>query len=276
MRNVESFDDLVSLMDRLRGADGCPWDREQTYETLRGYLLEECYEVVEAIDGTDTDALREELGDLLFQVVFLSRLASEEGHFDAFDVVRAIGAKMIRRHPHVFGEDRLDRSEEVLRRWEEIKRAEKAETADRPSSSPSVLDGVPKALPALLKAERLGRKAARVGFDWADAPSVVAKVEEEWRELREALEARDADRTEDELGDFLFATAMLARKLGLDAERCLERANSKFDRRFRAMEDSLRTEGLRPEEVGSEKLERVWEQAKARERAPGTEGPASP
>jgi MazG family protein len=265
VKKVETFEDLVTLMDRLRGSDGCPWDREQTYETLRGYLLEECYEVVDAIDAADPGSLREELGDLLFQIVFLSRLASEQGHFRASDVIRGIGAKMIRRHPHVFGDDRLAGSEAVLRRWEEIKRAEKEEAAEEAAAPASVLDGVPRALPALLKAERLGRKAARVGFDWTDARSVFEKVEEELGELRRAVAEEAGAASAEELGDLLFAVAMLARKLDLDAERCLERANSKFERRFRALENDLRSDGLRPEEADQERLEQAWARTKAEE-----------
>ena len=260
MENVENFEDLVALMDRLRDPGGCPWDREQTYESLRGYLLEECYEVVEALDRGDRTGLREELGDLLFQVVFLSRLAKEGGHFDAFDVVQGIGAKMIRRHPHVFGADSLDDSDEVLRRWEEIKRSEKEARGSSPA--PSVLDGVPRALPALLKAERLGKKASRVGFDWSRAEDVLEKVEEEWGEFREALDSDDRERIAEELGDLLFTIANLARKLRLDGEKCLDAANGKFERRFRRLEAALRERGLEPAEVGPEGMERVWNDLK--------------
>lgn len=260
MENVRNFEDLVALMDRLRDPGGCPWDREQTFDSLRGYLLEECYEVVDAIDRGDPNGLREELGDLLFQVVFLSRLAKEGGRFDVFDVVRGIGAKMIRRHPHVFGSDRLDDSDQVLRRWEEIKRSEKGPAGSAPA--PSVLDGVPRALPALLKSERLGKKASRVGFDWNRAQDVVEKVEEEWGELREAVDSGERERIEEELGDLLFTIANLARKLGLDAEKCLEAANAKFDRRFRRLEISLRERGLEPREAGPEGMERIWQELK--------------
>ena len=168
MDSMETFENLVSIMDRLREPSGCPWDREQTYDTLRGYLLEECYEVVEALDVADRRALLEELGDLLFQIVFLSRLAKEEGHFTTVDVVRSVAEKMVRRHPHVFGGDRANTSEEVLRNWEEIKRRERYDQPANlgPESGHSILSGIPHALPALLKAHRLGAKAARVGFDW--------------------------------------------------------------------------------------------------------------
>jgi ATP diphosphatase len=270
VENVRNFEDLVALMDRLRDPGGCPWDREQTYETLRGYLLEECYEVVEALDRGDRSGLREELGDLLFQVVFLSRLAKEGGHFDALDVVREIGAKMIRRHPHVFGADRLGDSDEVLRRWEEIKRSEKAALGSPPA--PSVLDGVPRALPALLKSERLGKKASRVGFDWNRAEDVMEKVEEEWDEFRRAIDSGDRTRVAEELGDLLFSIANLARKLRLDAEKCLEGANAKFERRFRRLEGLLRERSLEPAAVGAEELERVWSELKDEEE-PGVSAP---
>ncbi len=264
MDRVTSFEDLLAIMDRLRGPDGCPWDREQTYETLRGYLLEECYEVVDSIDRRDFDGLREELGDLLFQIVFLSRLGKEEGRFRAEDVVRGIGEKMIRRHPHVFAGEGVDGSAEVLRRWEEIKRREK--NGDSPDArAESVLSGVPTALPALQKAERLGRKAARVGFDWPDAEGVREKVEEEWRELAAAVADGDKDRMADELGDVLFAVAMLARHLDLDAERALEASNRKFRERFERMERALSREGASWESVGMDLLDRLWNEAKERE-----------
>ena len=184
MDDPKSFDDLVQLMDRLREPAGCPWDREQTYATLRAYLLEECYEVVDALDRGDRAALREELGDLLFQVVFLSRLAKEEGHFDASEVVRGVGAKIVRRHPHVFQAARAVTSEEVLKTWEEIKRREKRAAAGSEPAPASVLFGIPRALPALLKAHRLGTKASRVGFDWERTEDVLGKVEEERSEER--------------------------------------------------------------------------------------------
>jgi MazG family protein len=181
-----TFDDLVAIMDRLRDPGGCPWDREQTYATLRGYLIEECYEVVDALDRDDRAGLREELGDLLFQIVFLSRLGQEDGAFTARDVIEGIASKMVRRHPHVFGDDTAADATEVLRRWEEIKKLEKDGAGALPAPA-SVLDGVPHALPALVKAQRLGTKAARVGFDWKDEEGVLAKLDEESAELRAAF-----------------------------------------------------------------------------------------
>lgn len=256
------FEDLVAIMDRLRDPGGCPWDREQTYDTLRGFLLEECYEVAEAIDREDREGLREELGDLLFQIVFLSRLGKEEGRFDAGDVVQGIATKMIRRHPHVFGADRAETSDQVLRRWEEIKRAEKPQAPG--TRETSILEGIPRALPALLKAQRLGDKAARVGFDWSHPTAVLDKVDEEIRELRVALDAGDIDGARDELGDALFALAMLGRKAGIDPEGALEGANRKFRERFQHVERELRRAGIPLESAGLARMEQLWEDAKRR------------
>jgi MazG family protein len=264
MTPTRTFEALVAIMDRLRDPGGCPWDREQTYGTLRGFLLEEAYEVAEAIDDGDPEHLREELGDLLFQVVFLSRLAKEEGRFDAGDVVEGIATKMIRRHPHVFAEDSAEDAAEVLRKWEEIKKREKAD-AGKPQRA-SLLDGLPRALPALVKAQRLGDKAARVGFDWPEAGAVIGKVEEELDELRRALRDDDLAGASEELGDLLFATAMLGRKLGVDPEAALEAANAKFRRRFAGVERALHERGVPLEQAGLELMDRIWNETKDRER----------
>ncbi len=261
MESAESFSELVAIMDRLRGPGGCPWDREQTYETLRTYVLEEGYEVAEAIDHRDLDALREELGDLLLQVVFLSRLAQEEGRFTIDDVVRGIAQKMVRRHPHVFGDAEADSPEEVLVHWERIKRDEKKEGA----TDDSVLAGVPKALPAMMKAALLGTRAARVGFDWERASDVFDKVEEELGELRAAVAADDRDAVRGEMGDLFFSLVNLARKLDLDPEESLERTNHKFRSRFRAVESEIARRGLTPEQAKPELMERLWEEAKKTE-----------
>ena len=253
-----AFAELLKIMDRLRDPGGCPWDREQTYATLRNYLLEECYEVVEALDAGDRDGLREELGDLLFQIVFLSRLAKEEGAFTAEDVAAGIAEKMVRRHPHVFGSDRADTSEEVLRNWEEIKRKEKGET----SSGRSVLAGIPRGLPALLKAQRLGPKAARVGFDWHRDVDVLDKIDEEVGELRRAAEARRPEDVREEFGDLLFSLVMLARRLEVDAEEALEKANRKFQARFHEVERRLAAAGIPIQEAGLSTLDRVWDEVK--------------
>ncbi len=248
-------------MDRLRDPGGCPWDREQSFATLRGYLVEECYEVVDAIDRADRASLREELGDLLFQIVFLSRLAGEERAFVAADVIEGIAAKMIRRHPHVFGDDTATDSADVLRRWEAIKHAEKAD-AGRPDAAGSVLDGIPDALPALVKAQRLGTKAARVGFDWREDGDVVEKLDEEAAELRTAIASGDVDAAREEIGDALFTIVMLARRLGVDADAALARANMKFQERFARVEAELRGRGVPIEEAGLELMDRLWDEAK--------------
>ena len=262
MKEHERFGKLVEIMGRLRGPGGCPWDREQTWESLRGYLLEECHEAVAALDAGDRQGVCEELGDILLQVAFLSRLGQEEGAFTARDVVRGIVEKMIRRHPHVFGDEKADDADEVLRHWERIKKEEKA---SRGESRASLLDGLPPGLPGLLRAQRLGDKAARVGFDWRSPTPVLKKIQEELGELESALEHDDLDAAADELGDVLFATAMLARKLERDPEAALERANRKFMRRFRWIEEHLAAAGEAIADAGLERLEALWNEAKAAE-----------
>jgi MazG family protein len=261
MASSRTFDDLIAIMDRLREPDGCPWDREQTYATLRGYLVEECYEVVDALDRADLPGLREELGDLLFQIVFLSRLGKEDGAFTAADVVEGIAAKMVRRHPHVFGSDTVSGTSEVLARWEEIKKAEKKDVGA--GATASVLDGIPHALPALVKAQRLGTKASRVGFDWSDDEGVLSKLDEECGELREAVRSGRSESIAEELGDTLFTLAMLARRLDLDADAALARANDKFRRRFVRVEDEVRKRGLQLQDAGPDLMNQLWEEAKA-------------
>ena len=262
MNEHERFGKLVEIMDQLRDPGGCPWDREQDWGSLRSYLLEECHEALEALDAGDIEGLCEELGDLLLQIVFLSRLAQEEGVFTARDVVRGIVEKMIRRHPHVFGDEQAADSADVLRNWERIKNEEKAERGEH---RPSVLDGLPAGLPSLVRAQRLGEKAARVGFDWTGADQVLAKIREELDELQAAVDADDRRATREEVGDLLFATAMLARKLNHDPEGALERANRKFTSRFRTIETRLLAAGQPIESVGLERLEELWEEAKAGE-----------
>lgn len=262
MDALRTFEDLVAIMNRLRDPGGCPWDREQTYATLRGYLIEECYEVVDALDRADLPALCEELGDLLFQVVFLARLGSEDRAFDAGDVVEGIAAKMVRRHPHVFGDAKVDDAAAVLVRWEEIKRGEKQD-AGRSEPDASVLSGIPPALPALVKAQRLGTKAARVGFDWAKDADVLAKLDEEAAELREAVASGKREAIREELGDALFTLAMVARRCGVDADEALSGANAKFTRRFTRIEAALQTLGVPIEEADPALLDRLWNEAKS-------------
>ncbi len=261
MASVRTFEDLVAIMSRLREPGGCPWDREQTYATLRGFLIEECYEVVDALDRADLPALCEELGDLLFQIVFLARLAREDGAFAAADVVEGIAAKMVRRHPHVFGGGTVADAAEVLVRWEEIKKAEKTD-AGKPETEVSVLAGIPPALPALVKAQRMGTKAARVGFDWREDEDVLAKLDEETAELRLAVASRDREAIREEIGDALFTVAMLARRLDVDADEALAGANAKFHARFAHVERELRRLRVPIEEAGPTLMDRLWNEAK--------------
>jgi len=257
---VTEMDDLIAVMRRLRDpVNGCPWDREQTFRSIAPYTLEEAYEVADAIEREDFGALRDELGDLLFQVVFHARMAEESGAFDFAAVASGLVAKMRRRHPHVFGEAQIADAKAQTDAWEAHKASE------RNARDEGVLDGIPVALPALARAQKLGRRAARVGFDWPDSEGVLAKLAEEARELGQAIAERAAvpEAVEEELGDLLFTVANLARHLDVDAEAALRRAGLKFERRFRAMEAELAALGLAPGEVGPDVLERLWTQAKA-------------
>jgi MazG family protein len=252
---------LREILARLRGPDGCPWDREQTLATLRTFLVEEAYEVIDAIDRDDLPGLQEELGDLLLQIVFQSRIAEEQGAFDFEEVMRAGADKLVRRHPHVFGEERLETSTEVLRQWEEIKSDER-----RRRGGGSMFASVPPGLPALLKALRLSAKAARVGFEWPDGASLMSKVDEELAELKEAQAQGRSDAVAEELGDLLFTLANVARQADLDPEQVLQEANRKFLDRFRDVEEGLRREGLEPSPEHRDRMEALWEEAKRRSR----------
>lgn len=259
---------LVELMAHLRSAEGCPWDREQNFDSVKGLLLEEAYEVVDAVNERDFDALEDELGDLLFQVVFYSRLAEEEKCFGIDDVIQRVHAKLIRRHPHVFGETRARNAEEALKSWNAVKEKERLASSDGATPSKSLLDGIPPALPATLEAYELGVRAAEVGFDWAKVDDLLAKVEEEIHELRRELPLRPANdvrRVEEEVGDLLFAAANLARYLHTDPESCLRRANQKFKRRFQALEEEVSRRGKRVRECTPEELDSIWEALKTRE-----------
>ena len=256
------FERLLEIMQRLRGPDGCPWDREQTPTSLKAYLIEEAYEVLEAIEADDTGALREELGDLLLQVIFHAQIAAERRQFAMADVLAALVDKMLGRHPHVFGDASVRTPAEALAQWEAIKQQE-AHDAGRQRS---VIAGVPRALPSLLRAQRIQSKAARVNFDWPDARSAWAKVEEEVREAADALASGDRARLQDELGDVLFSLVNVARLSSLDAEEALHSAIEKFRRRFTGMEDDLVARGKSVGSVPQDELERLWEAAKAQER----------
>jgi MazG family protein len=263
------FEKLVAVQARLRAAGGCPWDREQTHQSLRTYLIEEAYEVLEALEGGNDAKFAEEMGDLLLQIVFHSQIAREEGRFTVADVIREIHEKLIRRHPHVFGEARVKDSREVLRNWEQIKaeerRSNKKDKSRAGKSAPdesSLLDGVSRGLPATLEGFQLTRKAARIGFDWDDASGVIAKMLEETEELKTALKTKNQPRIEEELGDLLFAAVNLSRFLHVDPEIALKKANAKFSRRFRAMEAAARETGREFKDLPREEMEALWNATK--------------
>jgi len=259
MGAAEAFDELVQIMARLRGPGGCPWDREQTRESIKPYLIEEAYEVAEAIEDNNIDELRTELGDLLLQIVFHSEMAREEGLFTIEDVIRSITEKMIRRHPHVFADTEVKDSAEVLRNWARIKAEERKDRDDR-----SNVSGVPRALPALLRAHRLSEKAGRVGFDWESASEVLEKVREEFAELEAAVQLGDRREVEAELGDLLFALTSLGRHLELQAEDALQRASDRFIRRFRYVEDRLAERQQDLHATSVQEMNALWEEAKVK------------
>jgi tetrapyrrole methylase family protein / MazG family protein len=256
---LEGVAAFLTVMDRLRGDGGCPWDRAQTSKSLRPFLLEETYEVLEALDSGDNAHLCEELGDLLFQVVFHARIKQEQGHFDFGSVAKGIAAKLTRRHPHVFSDAGPRSSDEVVASWELQKKAERGPEA-------SALDGVPTALPALAQSQRIQDKAARTGFDWRDPRGPLAKIHEETRELSVELERQDRARCGEELGDLLFSAVALARHLDLNAEDLLRETNARFSARFRDME-AVASDGPELGERSAEQLEELWRLAKQRESA---------
>ncbi|NMZ57958.1 nucleoside triphosphate pyrophosphohydrolase [Pseudomonas nitroreducens] len=273
---MRKLEDLLYLMARLRDPqNGCPWDLKQSYATIVPYTLEEAYEVADAIERGDFDHLREELGDLLFQVVYYAQLAREEGRFEFDAVVDGITTKLIRRHPHVFpdgdlyGEPDPAKLEEaaVKQRWEELKAEERAAKAAEPVQL-SLLDDVPNALPALSRAAKLQKRASQVGFDWADALPVVDKVREELDEVLEAMAGGDTEAQAEEVGDLLFVVVNLARKLKVDPETALRAANAKFERRFRYIETALRDQGRTLEDSNLEEMDELWGAAKRDEKNP--------
>lgn len=260
---MTQIDRLLGIMKRLRDPEnGCPWDKEQTFSTIAPYTLEETYEVLDAIAREDFDDLRGELGDLLFQVVFYAQMAQEEGRFDFNDICAAISDKLERRHPHIFGDATAGNSSEVLARWEEIKTEERAEKAQH-----SALDDIPHSFPALMRAQKIQKRCATVGFDWTSLGPVVEKVYEEIDEVMdEAKQAVvDQSRVEEEMGDLLFATVNLSRHLGVKAEVALQKANQKFERRFREVERIVAERGLSMTGVDLETMEEVWQQVKRQE-----------
>ena len=254
-----AFQELVDIMKRLRGPGGCPWDHQQTIESLRQFVLEETYEVLDAIDRRDHDALRGEIGDLLFEGVFLAQIEADEGRFTVADSIRAISAKLIRRHPHVFGTtEGVESPAQVLEQWEQIKAREQKDAGE----ARSVLRGLPKALPALLHAFEISTRAAAVGFEWARPEDVLDKIEEEVAELRGALEHETRERAEEEMGDLLFSIANLARKLGIEPESALRKANAKFTARFTELERRLEARGGSVHDASLEEMEAAWREIK--------------
>jgi MazG family protein len=288
----ERFERAVEIMARLRAPGGCPWDREQSFDTIKPYTLEETYEVLEAIDNRDWKELTGELGDLLLQVLFYSQMAREEGHFSIDDVLERLANKLVDRHPHVFGEVKADTPAEVLRNWEALKAQEKEKkkraeagggTNATDADAPSVLSGVSSKMPALLEAHKLSSRAAHVGFDWPEIEGLFSKLEEETQELRDELKdlpvkresvgrgiagAELRERLEDEVGDLLFVLVNIARYLSLDPESALRKTNRKFKRRFQWMEERLRANGRGPAQASMDELEELWQRAKRQEPQP--------
>jgi MazG family protein len=276
------FEALVALQARLRAPGGCPWDREQTHDSLRTYLVEETYEVLDALDSGAAGKIAGELGDLLLQIVFHSELGRESGRFDIAEVIEHVHAKMVRRHPHVFGDVRARTSGEVLKKWEQLKAEER--TAERGATAgtetaESILNGVSVGMPALIEAQQLTRRAANLGFDWPRVEGILEKLAEETAELREALSASSADsprrahEVEDEVGDLLFVVVNLARFLGLDSELALKRASRKFKTRFQMMEGFARDAGRALGDFSADGLEALWGQAKSQSASNGARGP---
>jgi len=253
------FQRLVEIMARLRAPGGCPWDREQTFDSIKPYTLEETYEVLDAVDRRDWDELRSELGDFLLQAVFFAQMASETKLFDIGDSLDAINEKLIRRHPHVFANETAQTGEDVKKRWDEIKAEERKTKADAPQG---LLDTVPRALPALVEAQQITSRAARAGFDWTNADEVLAKLDEERMEFAEARERGSQDQIEDELGDLLFVLVNLARFVKVDPEQALRRTNTKFRQRFSHIERRLAAQGRAVPGTPIDELEALWQEAK--------------
>lgn len=258
----EKFERLIEIMARLRGEGGCPWDREQTFDSIKPYTLEETYEVLDAIDRRDWRALAEELGDLILQAVFYAQMAAEQGHFTVADALDAINAKLVRRHPHVFGDGTARTAEQVLARWNEIKQEEKRE---RGEERRGLLDGVLRNQPALMEAAHLSKKAAATGFDWPDIGGVVDKIREEIGELEKARSGASHEEIEGEIGDLLFTVVNAARFLGVDPEQALRRTNAKFRERFAQVESGLSERGKGFHQTTIEEMEELWQQAKRKE-----------
>lgn len=257
---AEKFVELVEIMSRLRAPDGCPWDREQTHLSLKKYMIEEAYELLDSIDSGNDKAIMEECGDVLLQVVFHAQIAEEEGRFSILNVLETLCDKLIRRHPHVFGDRITNSADEVLRRWEADKQKEKPERT-------SILDGVPKSLPGLMQAHQIQDRVSRVGFDWKRIEEVFEKFEEEWQEFREAQTDRHRQRLEEELGDLFFALVNIARYIHVDPEQALSKTNQKFTRRFLYIEQEIEKRNKTLEEASLEEMDELWDEAKRLEKS---------
>ena len=258
----EKFEKLVSIMARLRAPDGCPWDREQNFDTIKPYTLEETYEVLEAIDARDWPGLTDELGDFILQAVFYAQMASEAGHFRIEDCLDAINKKLIRRHPHIFGDSAANTADDVKKRWDEIKAEEKKEKGERPKL---LLESIPRSLPALMEASHISSRAAHSGFDWDNAEQVLLKLEEELHELADARKQASHDEIEGEIGDLLFVLVNLARFMKVDPEQALRKSNAKFRRRFGHVETALQARGKSLSESSIQEMEELWQEAKRSE-----------
>ena len=261
MGDKKIFEDIVALVKILRGPEGCPWDREQRAPDIKSYLIGEAYEVLDAIDSKKPSKIKEELGDLLFLIIFLVDIFREQGAFDIYEVISSVMEKMIRRHPHVFGNKRVNNSHEVKANWRKIKEEE-----GKPVTGESTLDGVPEFLPALFQAQLLTQKASRVGFDWQTPQQVISKIEEELRELNKSIEDKESKAIENELGDLLFSLVNLGRFMKIDAEKALRKTTKKFINRFHYIEKSLRDAGQDIKQTSLEEMDQLWEKAKERER----------
>jgi tetrapyrrole methylase family protein/MazG family protein len=253
----DNFPELVELMAKLRGPEGCPWDRKQTPDSLKPFLIEECYEVVDALDEKSPDKIREELGDLLFQIIFHARIAEENHEFTIQDVISTNVEKMIRRHPHVFGDARLSTDKEVLANWEEIKKREKGYEERK-----SVLEGIPRHLPSLLRAHSLQERAARVGFDWSKIDEALPKLDEEIAEFKDSLKKKDAAGIEEELGDLFFMLVNISRFLDVNPEEALRKTIGKFIHRFRHIEEHAANAGKSLQEMTLDEMEKLWQESK--------------
>ncbi|HDP25541.1 MAG TPA: nucleoside triphosphate pyrophosphohydrolase [Deltaproteobacteria bacterium] len=254
---MEEFDRLVEIFERLRGPGGCPWDAEQTHRSISRCALEEAYELFDAIESNDTEHMKEELGDLLLQVLFHSTIAKDLGEFTIRDVINDLAKKLIHRHPHVFGNTLADTSKDVIRNWEQIKQKEQGKR-----ERTSILDGIPESLPGLLHARKVQSVVSRVGFDWQDPSGAIEKIQEELGEVMEALQKGDHDEIVSEIGDLLFSMVNYARLLKVDPEAALRKTIRSFKERFRAIEDEARTNGISLDEMTLEEMDRIWEQAK--------------